>query len=58
MKREEGEGDQDFGQGMVDIDDGYLASDGVCFREVTWMQRRPHLYQTFSEEGNQGSLTS
>ena len=47
------EGDQDISR-QVNLDDGYTSMGGVCFREVTWMQRRPHLYHAFTEEGNVG----
>ena len=28
----------------VDLGDGYRTWNGGCFRDVNWMQRRPHLY--------------
>jgi predicted amidohydrolase len=52
------EGDEDFIMADVKLDDSYRAIGGACFREVTWMQRRPHLYGAFTEEDNVGSLKS
>ena len=50
------EGDQDIIQATVNLDDAYRAIGGACFCEVTWMQRCPHLYATFTAERNLGSL--
>ena len=51
------EGDRDFIQADVQLDDDYRVGNGGCFREINWMQRRPHLYQSFADEWNLGSLT-
>jgi len=29
---------------------------GGCFRQVNWLQRRPHLYGAYVEAENRGSL--
>lgn len=50
------EGDQDFICATVALEDGYRVWNGGCFRDVNWMQRRPHLYQPFVDEANQGGL--
>jgi predicted amidohydrolase len=39
-----------------DADDGYRTWNSGCFREITWVQRRPHLYGAFVDENNVGSL--
>jgi predicted amidohydrolase len=50
------EGDRDWIQADVQLDDGYRAANGGCFKEINWMQRRPHLYHSFTDEWNLGSL--
>lgn len=50
------EGDQEIIEATVGLEDGYRTWNDGCFREVNWMQRRPHLYQAFTEIENQGSL--
>jgi predicted amidohydrolase len=50
------DGDADFIEATVPLDDGYRTWNGGCFRAVNWMQRRPHLYGEFTEQNNQGSL--
>ena len=41
------EGDRDHIVAEVPRDDGYRTWNGGCFRDVNWMQRRPHLYGAF-----------
>jgi len=50
------EGDRDIIGAAVARDDGYRAWNGGCFREVNWMQRRPHLYHAFVDPDNLGPL--
>ncbi len=50
------EGDQDFVLADVRRADGYRMWNGACFRDVNWMQRRPHVYGAFVEPENRGSL--
>lgn len=50
------EGDDDFIHAEVCVEDGYRTWNGACFRDVNWLQRRPHLYGAFSEPENVGSL--
>ncbi|GAF72700.1 unnamed protein product, partial [marine sediment metagenome] len=50
------EGDEDFVEAVVEVDDGYRTWNGGCFRAINWMQRRPHLYHAFTDESNVGSL--
>ncbi|MBN1670425.1 MAG: carbon-nitrogen hydrolase family protein [Kiritimatiellae bacterium] len=50
------EGDSEFVQATVELDDGYRSWNGGCFRDVNWMQRRPHLYGAAVDEFNVGSL--
>ncbi|MDA0746050.1 MAG: carbon-nitrogen hydrolase family protein [bacterium] len=50
------EGDRDFISATVELEDGFRTWNGGCFREVNWMQRRPHLYGAFEDEGNVGAL--
>jgi predicted amidohydrolase len=50
------EGDRNWIQADVQLDDDYRAANGGCFSEINWMQRRPHLYQRFTDEWNLGSL--
>ncbi|MDE2998417.1 MAG: carbon-nitrogen hydrolase family protein [Gemmatimonadota bacterium] len=52
------EGDRDHILATVDLADGYRMWNGGCFRDVNWMQRRPHLYAAYSDESNRGSLTA
>lgn len=51
------EGDRDFVIATVEIDDGYRTWNGACFRDVNWMQRRPHLYPESTRPGNVGGVT-
>ncbi len=50
------EGDQDFIEATVQLEDGYRTWNGGCFRDVNWMQRRPHAYGAFVDPDNLGSL--
>jgi predicted amidohydrolase len=50
------EGDEEYVDAVVQLDDGYRTWNGGCFRAVNWMQRRPHLYCKFIDESNVGSL--
>jgi predicted amidohydrolase len=43
------EGDRDWIRATVALDDGYRTYSGGCFRQVNWIQRRPHLYGAFIE---------
>ena len=40
----------------VDLGDGYRTWNGGCFRDVNWMQRRPHLYGAEIDANCYGSL--
>jgi len=50
------DGDRDFIQARVRVDNRYRAPSGGSYRGVNWMQRRPHLYQAFAVEENVGTL--
>ncbi|MCX7014190.1 MAG: carbon-nitrogen hydrolase family protein [Candidatus Sumerlaeota bacterium] len=50
------EGDRDWIEATVNLDDGYRTWNGGCFREVNWLQRRPHVYGAFVDPGNCGGL--
>ena len=50
------EGTADYVTATVNLDDGYRTFADGCFREVNWVQRRPHLYGAFLDENNVGSL--
>jgi predicted amidohydrolase len=50
------DGDRDFIQARVRVDNRYRAPSGGSYRGVTWMQRRPHLYRAFDTEENVGAL--
>jgi predicted amidohydrolase len=50
------EGDRKFILADVDLAAGFRSWNGGCFRGINWMQRRPHLYSTFTDEFNAGSL--
>jgi len=50
------EGDHDFVEATVTLEDNYRMWNKGCFREVNWMQRRPHIYQEFVNQDNKGSL--
>jgi len=50
------EGDEPFILADVKSADGYRTWNGGCFADVNWMQRRPHLYGSYSDEQNVGSL--
>ena len=50
------EGDRDTIVATVKLDDGLLTANHGCYRAVNWMQRRPHVYGEFVEDGNRGSL--
>ena len=52
------EGDEDFISTTVELNDGYRTWNGGCFRDVNWLQRRPHVYAPHVDEGNLGSLTA
>jgi predicted amidohydrolase len=43
------EGDQDWIAATVEPEDGYRTWNGGCFRDVTWMQRRPQVYGAFTQ---------
>ena len=49
-------GDEDYVVAEVNLEDGYQTWNAGCFRGVNWMQRRPHVYGAFLEEGNVGGL--
>jgi hypothetical protein len=51
------EGDRDFVIATVELDDGYRTWAGGCFRDVNWMQRRPHLYSESTRPENVGGMT-
>lgn len=48
------DGDQEFITAEVNLDDGYRIWQGGCFRDVNWLQRRPHLYAPFTDPANLG----
>ncbi|HPA19252.1 MAG TPA: carbon-nitrogen hydrolase family protein [Verrucomicrobiae bacterium] len=50
------DGDRDFIAAEVALDDGYRIWQGGCFRDVNWLQRRPHLYGAFTDQANLGGL--
>lgn len=50
------EGERDFITATVNQNDGYRMWNGSCFRDVNWLQRRPHLCGPFVDDGNVGSL--
>ena len=50
------DGTCDFIEAHVPLTDGYRTWNGGCFREVNWLQRRPHLYGAYVEASNTGSL--
>jgi predicted amidohydrolase len=50
------DGTRDFVEARVPLVDGYRTWNGACFREINWLQRRPHLYGAYVEAGNKGSL--
>jgi len=50
------EGEDDYIFADVPVDDGYRTWNGGCFKSVNWLQRRPHLYEEYSDVGNTGSL--
>lgn len=52
------EGDRDFITATVVLEDGFRTWNAGCFREVNWMQRRPHLYGAYGDEENVGSLVT
>lgn len=44
-------GTEDYINAKVQIDESSRGWNGCCFREVSWMQRRPGLYSAFTKEG-------
>ena len=50
------DGTRDIVEARVPAADGYRTWNGGCFREVNWLQRRPHLYGAYVETENRGSL--
>jgi predicted amidohydrolase len=50
------EGEDDYIFADVPVNDGYRTWNGGCFKSINWLQRRPHLYEEYSELGNIGSL--
>jgi len=50
------EGDRDHVVASVLRNDGYLTWNGGCFRDVNWMQRRPHVYGAFVDPDCFGAL--
>jgi len=50
------EGDRDFVIGELRLDDGLRTWNGGCFRDVNWMQRRPHLYRESTRAGVVGNM--
>jgi len=51
------EGDVDHIVADVPREDGYRTWNGGCFRDVNWVQRRPHVYGAYTDGENYGSLT-
>ncbi len=52
------EGDRDHIVAEVVRDDGYRTWNGGCFRDVNWMQRRPHTYAAFGAPDCFGGLST
>ncbi|MEO2004439.1 MAG: carbon-nitrogen hydrolase family protein [Candidatus Poribacteria bacterium] len=50
------EGDRDYIIATLDLDDGYRTWNGGCFRDVNWLQRRPHLYGESTAPANVGNV--
>ena len=50
------DGSEEFITADVTLDDDYRIWQGGCFRDVNWLQRRPHLYAPFTDSANVGSL--
>ena len=50
------DGDDDYVLATVKRNDGYREKRNGCYRAINWMQRRPHVYRTFGDEENTGSL--
>lgn len=48
------DGTQDVIAADVARDDGYRKWNGLCFRQVNWRQRRPHLYGAYGEAESEG----
>jgi predicted amidohydrolase len=48
------DGDEPFITADVTLDDGYRIWQGGCFRDVNWLQRRPHLYGAFTDPASHG----
>ncbi len=48
------DGDQPYIVAVVAVDDDYRIWQGGCFRDVNWLQRRPHLYAPYTDPANQG----
>lgn len=48
------DGDREWIVADVPLDDGYRIWQGGCFRDVNWLQRRPHLYGPFVDPANRG----
>ena len=51
------DGSVDAIHATIDLDDGFRPSSKGCYRGVSWMQRRPHVYGAFVDRDNVGSLT-
>ena len=51
------EGDCDSIHADVTTADGYRTWHGGCFRGVTWVQRRPHIYAAYTDAANYGNMT-
>ena len=50
------EGDREMIFATLPGEDGYRLWNGGDFREVTFLLRRPHLYQAYSDPDNLGPL--
>ncbi len=48
------DGTQDVIAADVARDDGYRKWNGLCFRQVNWRQRRPHLYGAYGDAEPEG----
>jgi predicted amidohydrolase len=51
------DGEKEMIQAEVLLDDGFHPGNRGCAREVTWMLRRPHVYEAFADRNNTGSMT-
>ena len=51
------DGGQPFVTADVPRQDAFRAWNGSCFRDSTWMVRRPHLYDSFGDPAKHGGST-